>query len=155
MYGKLENEAGNSLRVACILDDSAFEWFQYECTLIPLGLDTWKDILQMEKPDMLLVQSAWEGNYGEWRYKISNLQKKSDRTLLELVNWCKENSIPTVFWNKEDPYHLNTFYFAAKHFDYIFTTDSSCVEKYKRLVKHNNVYVLPFGVQPRIHNPID
>lgn len=62
--------------------------------------------------------------------------------------------MPTVFWNKEDPVHYNTFLEVAKLFDYVFTTDEGSIEKYKIDLNHENIYILPFAASPRIHNPI-
>lgn len=150
-----DNTELRNLKIACILDDSAYEWFRHECILIPVGLYDWQDVLTKSKPDMLFVQSAWEGNGGQWRYKITNLQSKTGNILKNLVDWCKSNGIPTVFWNKEDPYHFDRFIAAAKFFDYVFTTDSNCIPRYIKHVGHNRVYTLPFAAQPKIHNPID
>lgn len=108
-----------------------------------------------EAPDFLLVESAWNGNDGAWARKIENLQLKTDDTLKCLVNWCKSNKIPTVFWNKEDPIHFDIFLSAASLFDYVFTTDAGSVANYREKLKHERVFVLPFAAQPKIHNPVD
>ena len=39
-------------------------------------------------------------------------------------------AIPTVFWNKEDPVHFDDFADAATQFDWIFTTDADCIDRY-------------------------
>ena len=62
--------------------------------------------------------------------------------------------VPTAFWNKEDPVHFDTFAAAATLFDWIFTTDADCIDRYRQLVGHDRVEALPFAAQPRIHNPI-
>jgi spore maturation protein CgeB len=149
------NTGLRDLKIACILDDSAYEWFRHECILIPVELNDWQNTLIKTKPDMLFVQSAWEGTNGQWRYKITNLQTKTESMLKVLVDWCKSNGIPTIFWNKEDPYHFDRFIAAAKLFDYIFTTDSNCIPRYIKHVDHVRIYTLPFAAQPKIHNPID
>lgn len=142
------------IKIASILDEFSYECFKHECKFIPLGLNDWEQKLIEEKPDLLLVESAWQGYNNEWIYKIVELDKKNDNNLKKLVNWCKDNNIPTVFWCKEDPYDFNKFIEAAKLFDYVFTTDANCVPKYKKILSHNNIYVLPFAAQPKIHNPI-
>ena len=68
--------------------------------------------------------------------------------------WCKTQNIPTAFWSKEDPGYYDDLLDAARLFDYVFTTDADCVERYKKDLGHNNIFCLPFAVQPRIHNPI-
>ena len=143
------------IKVACILDMFSYECLKYECNLIQLEPYNWEKILLIEKPDFLLVESAWKGINESWRSKVAYLSKSQDKTLENLVKFCKKNKIPTVFWNKEDPYHFQLFIPAARLFDYIFTSDVSCVERYKETLGHKHVYVLPFGAQVKIHNPID
>lgn len=149
-------QTGHRLKVASILDKIGDEWFKHECELIPLPIDNWKSKIESENPDLLLVQSAWQGNNGIWRYRITNLHLKTEEfELKNVVQWCKEQGIPTVFWNIEDPYHFEAFIEAARQFDYIFTTDIDSIPRYINIVGHNNVFCLPFGVQPRLHNPIN
>ncbi|MTI48990.1 MAG: glycosyltransferase [Firmicutes bacterium] len=152
---KLKNISYPNIKVATILDIIPTDWFRYECNSIPLSSDNWMNIIQKEKPHMLLVQSTWQDYKWDWKYKMINLHRSKDRTLRNLVNFCKSLNIPTVFWNIEDPYDFNTFLGAAKLFDYVFTSDSNSVPKYKQALGHNNVFTLPFAAQPKIHNPIN
>jgi len=141
------------LNIAVIMDKFTYECFKYEARLITFTPDNWKEILIKEKPDFLLVESAWRGNDHSWLGHISDLDKRQESQLPELIQWCKERSIKTVFWNKEDPPNYHRFIAAAKLFDYVFTTDSNCIKKYKVDLGHNNVFCLPFAAQPKIHNP--
>lgn len=143
------------IKVVSILDEFSYECLKYEVHLIPVDVFQWEDILVREKPEMLLVESAWEGNHGKWTNKISNIEITKDKTLENLVLACRKQKIPTVFWNKEDPLLFSYFIEAAKLFDYVFTTEERYVEKYKKRIEHNNIYVLPFAAQPKIHNPIN
>lgn len=149
------NKEKSRIKIACILDVFSYECLKYECNLIQLYPDSWENILLQEKPDLLLVESAWKGIDESWRKKVGYLAKSQDKTLEKLVQFCKDLKIPTVFWNKEDPYHFELFLPAARLFEYIFTTDANCIDKYKEIVGHNNVYVLSFGAQVKIHNPIN
>ena len=111
----------------------------------------WKVEIESFQPDMLMVESAWRGKDDLWENKVVHLSYE----LKELIKYCKLNSIPTIFWNKEDPYHFNDFIETAKLFDFVFTTDINCIPEYKTILKHVNVFILPFACQPRIHNPIE
>ncbi|WP_242863232.1 glycosyltransferase family protein [Caloranaerobacter ferrireducens] len=155
MYNKACKITNPNLKIACILDEISYECFKYECKLIPLGVYDWKNTLECEKPDLLLVESAWNGINNQWINKIADLHRFGDTTLKKIVDWCKKNKIPTVFWNKEDPVNFKRFINAAKLFDYIFTTDAESIPKYKELIGNNHVYTLPFAAQPKIHNPIN
>lgn len=114
----------------------------------------WKEVLEAAKPKSLFVESAWNGNSGSWQYKIAKYQKNMGDELIELLSSAKNNRIPTIFWNKEDPPHYERFIHAAKHFDFVFTSDANMIPKYKKDVGHTRIYPLPFAAQPMIHNPI-
>lgn len=142
------------LRVASILDDFSYHSFKEDCEMIRFRPDNWLEIFTKELPQILFVESAWRGNGGSWQYKIGSYNTEQGNELESLLKYCKENHIPTVFWNKEDPIHFNKFIDTATLFDFIYTTDENCIEMYKKKAKHNRVYALPFAAQPIIHNPI-
>lgn len=139
------------VKIATIMDEFTFNSFKYECDLLQLTLNNWKNEISNFNPDMVFIESAWKGKDDSWATKISNCSKE----LIELIQWCNDNKIKTIFWNKEDPVHFNTFLNVAKIVDYVFTTDIDCIGIYKYHLKHNNVYLLPFAAQPDIHNPIE
>ncbi len=145
---------GRKLKIATILDTFSHHCFAYEADLISLSLANWKGQLQTEKPAFLFCESAWQGNDGQWKYLMSKFAKREENPLRDLLVWCKQNGLPTVFWNKEDPPNFEVFKDVAKEFDFIFTTDEDCIPKYKALANHDRVYALPFAAQPAIHNPI-
>ncbi|MCA1062456.1 glycosyltransferase [Rossellomorea sp. AcN35-11] len=144
----------SNVKVACILDEFSYECFRHECKFIKVYPENWQSTLIREKPDILFVESAWQGNESRWQYKVGNYQNNDLSDLKLLTQWCKSHNIPTVFWNKEDPVHFNFFIKAAKLFDYVYTTDENCVEKYKTYLGHNRVQTLTFAAQPKLHNPI-
>jgi len=72
----------------------------------------------------------------------------------EIVAWCRERGIPTVFYNKEDPSNFDVFIDAARLFDFVFTSDANCVDDYRKLLGHERIFALPFAAQPSIHNPL-
>ncbi len=142
------------LNIACIFDDFTTECYKDMVKLIKIKPDSWKIDLTLNKPHVFVVESAWHGNNSSWDEKIQYINEYNIKELKEVINWCREKDIPTVFWNKEDPIHFEQFISTAKLFDYVFTTDEGSIEKYIRELKHNNVYTLPFAAQPKIHNPI-
>lgn len=143
------------LKVACILDEFSYQCLKYECDLKEIDTENWTKVLLTERPNLLLVESAWVGIHGDWFGKIANINNKAHTIIENIIKLCKKLGIPTVFWNKEDPYHFDEFIYTAKLFDYIFTTDENCIEKYKEFLHHDQVYVLPFAAQIKIHNPIN
>jgi spore maturation protein CgeB len=77
-----------------------------------------------------------------------------DNPLEALVDYCNARGVPTVVWNKEDPPNFEHFIDAAAKFNYVFTTDANCIERYHERLGHGRVGALPFAAQPAIHNPI-
>ncbi|MGX9935247.1 glycosyltransferase [Advenella kashmirensis] len=140
-----------NLRMACIMDEFTFHSFKDECDLFQIRPETWKVELAEKKPDILFLESAWKGVEEVWAKKISDISQE----VIELIDYCKANKIPVVFWNKEDPFHFGRFLPIAKRVDIVFTTDVDCIEKYKFEVGHDRVYLLPFAAQPASHNPIE
>jgi spore maturation protein CgeB len=139
------------LRVGCVVDNFTMLAFSPECQLLSVTSEDWKAKLEDFKPHMLLVESAWLGKEDSWKWKVSVLSPE----LVEMVVWCKRNGIPTVFWNKEDPKHFETFIRAATFFDVIFTTDADCISEYRSYLGTDRVHLLPFAAQPNMHNPIE
>ena len=139
--------------VAAILDTFTEYCLRYEADLILLTPKQWKRQLERAQPAFLLVESAWSGNNGEWRYLLTNYKSRDVNPLRDLVKHCREHGLITVFWNKEDPPNFEVFIDAAKEFDFVFTTDADCIPKYKEICGHDRVYLMAFACQPRLHNP--
>jgi spore maturation protein CgeB len=141
------------LRVAVVLDDFSrlalgFEWQQ-----VPVRPSGWRAVLEAGPVDLLFVESAWHGNGGAWRYHLAG-DSAPRPALAELVAWCRERGVPTVFWNKEDPAHYADFLATARLFDHVFTTDVDRLPHYRRDLGHDRVGVLPFAAQPALHHPV-
>ena len=154
-----------SIKVAMISDEFTFNSFKHEFKAIPLTPKNWKKQFEKKKPDIFFCESAWAGYDGKtdkrhWKGKIFKKYDTENRTeLLEILEHCHENSIPTVFWNKEDPpyYRAEEYSFAetAKLFDYIFTSSEECIKHYKADFNHPNVNALMFAGQPSLFNPLN
>lgn len=141
------------LRVGVILDDFSRLAFEFEWDQVLLKPSSWREVLESEPIDLLFVESAWAGNGGAWRYHLTGPSAPRP-AFVELVEWCREQGIPTVFWNKEDPAHFEDFLDSAQLFDQVFTTDSNMVAAYRERLGHDRVDTLSFAAQPAIHNPI-
>ncbi|WP_315279452.1 glycosyltransferase [Kocuria carniphila] len=142
----------SDLTVAVILDDFSARAFQYEWNQIALSRDGWKSELAAQPVDLLFVESAWHGNGDDWQYQLTGTSGVKE-SIKELVAYCREQGIPTVFWNKEDPPHYDDFLECASLFDHVFTTDVNMIPDYHRDLGHDRVSVLPFAAQPAVHNP--
>lgn len=153
------------INVAVILDEFSYNSFKYEFNAIPIEPSNWLEKFENENPDIFFCESAWSGIDSEvrpWKGKIcssTNFKSENRIILLNILQYCKEKGIPTIFWNKEDPTHyddtVNNFVDTALKFDHIFTTAEECVSRYKQEYGHQSVHSLMFGAQPKLFNPIE
>lgn len=139
------------LRIATIMDEFTFSSFAPEANLLQLTPQFWSRELEVFEPQLLMVESAWRGKDDQWGNKVGHRSQE----VLDIVAWCRQRNIPTVFWNKEDPVHFGTFINTARLFDHVFTTDVDCVPRYKHLLGHDRVYLMPFAAQLSVHNPVE
>lgn len=140
----------DQLSVGVVLDEFSTESFGYEWSLRPLSPTNWST--ELDGLDFVFVESAWSGNDGQWKFKLTSPSGPSTE-ITELLGECRRRGIPTVFWNKEDPPHFEDFLPLARLCDVVFTSDVRLVPKYRSLLGHDRVAVLPFAAQPAIHNP--
>lgn len=156
--------SASELKVALISDEFTYNSFKDEFQAIVLEPDTWRAQLDAEKPALFFCESAWSGvdtKRRPWKGKIyasENFAKENRGILLEILQYCREQGIPTLFWNKEDPTHYpdrkHDFVKTAALFDYVFTTAAECVEQYKQDYQLSDVFALPFATNPRLFNPL-
>jgi len=139
------------LKIACIMDTFSFNVFAPEAKFLQITPKAWKEEMEAFQPNMLLIESAWRGKDDLWRNKIHILSQE----LIDIIVYCRQNGIATIFWNKEDPFHFDDLIETAQYFDFVFTTDIECIPIYKAKLKHDNVFLLPFACQPKLHNPIE
>lgn len=144
-----------ALRVALVADELTTASLQHECRVIELTPRDGEARLAREKPDLLLVESAWQGVRDSWKYRIAAYPDHPERTnadLARLVARALDLGIPAVFWNKEDRAHFDRFIASARLFPCVFTVDAGCIPRYRAVLGADaHVAALPFAVQPAIH----
>lgn len=148
---KLSGRTQKQLRVAAIMDRFTLDCFRPECELAELTPEGWRQEVEQARPDLLFIESAWEGKDGLWHGKINHCSAE----VRALAEFCHEQRIPVVFWNKEDPIYTDVFMETARLADVVFTTDIERIQKYKTELGHERVYHLHFAAQPVTHNPIE
>ncbi len=142
----------DNIKVFMIADEFTAQAFALEWNQKYPTPDNWRELLKQETPDFLFVESAWEGNSGAWKYHLVGPSAPRP-AIIELVEACNKLGVPTIFWNKEDPPHFEDFLDTARLFDFVYTTDGNLIEEYKTRLGHENIFLLPFAAQPKIHNP--
>lgn len=144
------------LRIALVADALTRCCLQAECGVFNLTPLNYRWVLKYWRPDILLVESAWQGYGNTWKYKIAaypDYPERNNTTLAKMVAYAKELGIPTVFWNKEDSVHFERFIGSAQLFDTILTVDNNCISRYRAVVDDTvGVHTLMFAVQPSVHH---
>lgn len=141
------------LKAFSILDSFTQSCLEPDVELIPVSKSRWQQQVDDSDSKLLYVESAWQGNNGEWRYALTEPEKHGQE-LKDLVAYCSSKGIRTLFWNKEDPANFDTFIGAAAKFEYVCTTDAGSIDKYREVLGTDNAFVLPFAAQPWMHNPV-
>lgn len=163
------------INVAVIMDPFTYNSYSNEFNAIAVEPCNWREKFETENIDLFFCESAFHGisdrnivngvaiedrTYIPWGGKLGiNLIHGWDsrEPLFEILDYCKEHNIPTIFWNKEDPTSFDNpsynFIDTALKFDYVFTTDEDIIPRYNAR-GHNNVYPLLFASQIKLFNPI-
>lgn len=144
-------DKGERLRVAGIVDDFTRKDLSLECDFIDLHPDTWTEQIASHAPHLVFVESAWRGKDDTWYGAVAAASKE----LLGILAHCREAGIASVYWAKEDPIHMHSFMRVAQECDFVFTTDIDCIGRYKKILGHDRVSLLPFANQPRAHHPLE
>ncbi|MGR4068061.1 glycosyltransferase [Billgrantia sp. C5P2] len=122
--------------------------------IVPLSLENWREELASQPIDAMFVESAWKGNDGQWHRKVGYYSEEEFAPVTELLAHCREQGIPSLFWNKEDPVHFDRFRKTAALCDHVFTTDSRRIIPYLATPGALTLTAssCPFYASPKIHN---
>lgn len=145
-----------SLKVALIADHLTETCLTFECLVKNVTPANYRDVLGSWRPDLLLVESAFHGSNGTWRYELAKqprwLRLIQPTAIFRVLECARSHGIPTVFWNKDDGAYFDHFIGIAKSFDHVFTTDANCVPRYRAVVPASttvNTLMIPY--QPAVH----
>jgi len=146
-------------KIGIICDEIFYDSIKDAADFIYVTPEDWKSKID-NGIDVFMFVSSWKGFKEQWRglASISSINSPSINTkrkiAFEILVYCKDKSIPTIFYSKEDPPNYEIFLDYAKRCDYIFTTAKECVPYYKKDCKNENVKVVTFGINPQLNNPI-
>lgn len=145
----------SELKIGIVCDTFFYESIAAAAHFVPLHSGNWRETLQKESIDVLLFVTAWRGLDKEESWcGLDDVQSAAACEAFALMDACKENGIPVIFYSKEDPPSYKKFLEYAKHADCIFTSAVECIPDYVRDCGHERVYPLLFGVNPLLHNPV-
>jgi glycosyltransferase involved in cell wall biosynthesis len=136
--------------VGIITDEFTYEMFEAALDLDYLSMDTYSEQLDSNDYDFVLYISCWHGMYGSEEYGGS---EGVNNAVLVLAA-ARAKGITTVFYSIEDPPNYALYIGIAKAADFIYTSCEEVVGDYIRDTGNANVFVLKYGINPSIHNPI-
>src|SRR5699024_10706155 len=121
---KVPHRPLSQIRLGVVADEFTTETLRHRVQLVPISRRD--PLAALDKGlDAVFVESAWEGNGGEWFHGVGYYGDEQFAALNLLLHSSAESGIPRIFWNKEDPVHYRRFIPTAVHFDHIFTTDGA------------------------------
>jgi spore maturation protein CgeB len=147
--------AAPKLRALTILDEISEHSWKGAFKLERLLRKGFPNQIANKDASFLFLESCWKGGGGKWEYAFTSpgLAHGSAVALLEAIDLAKQQGLPVVFWNKEDPMHFERFLPVARHASAILTTDENMVPAYREQVPGVFVETLPFAAHPAICNP--
>ena len=157
LNGKVSTVIQGKPNLMVIMDEFSTTALSADANLVRPTPENWQALLDEHRIDMLVVESAWEGNDSAWHHKVGWYSEEEIADLKQLVEACRDRNIPTVFYNKEDPVHFNRFSKTSALFDHVFTTDEGCITRYEAL-EHSSIQSvdwIQFAAQPDVHHPYD
>jgi len=141
-------------KIGIICDEFYYDFIKEAANFIYITPNNWKTVID-NGIDVFLFVSTWRGLDNVWKGLGSITRTdKNKETAFELLEYCKNNSIVTIFYSKEDPPNYEVFLEYAKKCDYIFTSAKECVPYYKDDCNNKNVAAVTFGINPQLNNPI-
>lgn len=145
------------LKIALIADHFTAACLAVECRIRQVTPTNYREVIRDWQPDLLFVESVFHGAGGSWRYEVAKqpkyLRLTKPKTIYEVIAFARSQAVPTVFWNKDDGAFFDAFINVAKAFDYVFTTDQDCIERYRAHVpEHVPVHTLIMPYQPAFHD---
>jgi len=141
-------------KIGIICDEFYYDFIKEAANFVYVTPDNWKTVID-SGIDVLLFVSTWRGLDDVWR-GLASISTRSEKreTAFKLLEYCKNNSIVTIFYSKEDPPNYEVFLDYARKCDYIFTSAKECVPYYKYDCDNKNVGSVTFGINPQLNNPI-
>ena len=141
------------LRVAAIGDPWLLDALAPVCQLVPLTPADWRMTLERIVPDILLVQTAWDGPSGVWQYRLAwhpfheSLRLDAVR---QISTWCLDRGVPRVLWDTEPLDRWPRFKALAGLVDHVAAADADAADAYRSLPTSTaaSVSVVPVGIGP-------
>lgn len=138
------------ISIGVITDEYMYNYYKDAINLVYIDYSNYREIV--DKVDYVLFISCWRGmKNNDWRGFTNGEPQKR---VIEVFKYAKSKNKKTIFQTIEDPSNYEVYLNIAKNADYIFTTAVESIEDYKKDTNNENVFLLDYGVNPQIHNPV-
>ncbi|KJE93097.1 hypothetical protein CAOG_003937 [Capsaspora owczarzaki ATCC 30864] len=141
-----------TLTMFVIADIATFDLLEPELRAIMPDRQSWRVDVDEVQPQLILIQPSWTHR---WRDDLFSSNEST--ALIQMVEYARLTyGTKSIYWNTEDPHHFDQFVHSSilRHVDGVFTTEEQCVAKYRAVLGHERVGLMPMGVQPARVNPI-
>jgi hypothetical protein len=139
--------------IACWISRRLHSYLDQDVVAERLTPDSWLTTIEKQTPKILLIESCLTDIAPEWG-NTRSLASNSDEQISKLISCCKKRGIPVIFWHTEPPEHTAHYTALARRCDYVFAVQAETVSAYKRILDRNTVDILPWAIQPALHNPV-
>lgn len=139
-------------RIGIICDEFYWDSVKAAANFVYISCDDWQE--KVKGIDVLYLVSAWHGLKNDDWLNLSREGTTKREIVYSMIEECRKNHIPVVFYSKEDPPNYDRFVGIAKHSDYVFTSCEEVIPKYIKDCGHKRVFAMRFGINPVEHNPI-
>ena len=137
----------SDIKAGIISDEYVYHYYKDSLDWIIITPENY--VQALEECSFLLYVSCWRGiSDFVWR------PEGSIENACNVMRYANSRNITTVFHTIEDPSDYDRFLPVAKEAGFVFT---SCVEKIENYIAdtgNKNVFLLEYGINPAVHNPI-
>ena len=146
------------LKIGIITDDFMWNYYAGSAELFYVSPENYREIVDVNKIDFLLYVTCWRGlgYFGNEAIpkKAHYYGDKGVDRAFEILEYARKEHVPVVFQSIEDPPSYDRYLPLAKLADVVFTTAEEKIPCYINDTGNNNVFVLRYGINPVLHNPI-
>lgn len=140
------------VRLATVASHEFRQELSFDVAAFPLHADRWAEQLGARRPQMLLLDGAWEPEQG-WGAEFGG-SPASQRRLEPLLDHCRAQRIPVVLWLREDADQLERLQWLVPRVTRVYAVDRAGEQWLSARFPELVAGLLPVAVQPALYNPV-
>ena len=140
------------VRIATVACPEFRQELSFDAAVLPLHSERWKEQLDVQHVDLVLLDGAWDPE-GGWGAGFGS-SPESQRRVQPLLEHCRRHSVPVVLWAREDAGVLVRLQWLFPLVSRIYAIDDAGFGRLRREFPELKVGLLPVAVQPALYNPV-